>query len=183
MSKRNKKKNIGKKEVKTFRNILKENKKILIGVGAGAAVLIAVIVIITAVLNSHPLYGTYEIGDVLYLSPLNSAAQETYGESFTGLTVSRKEFSIATQSAEETFEKPDIRTEPATEELLGTFREAMSEDAPETLLDGVEQVHYIYTAEGKRTNYMLLEKADQLLFVEYHIVNKMNIWHIIVLED
>ena len=158
-----------------------ENKKLVIA--AAAAVVVLVVVLIVAV-TSNPLYGTYKTDELLYISPLNSGHTDLYEESFESVKLSGSKFVVTAGGIKETIKKPEVKTEEMTEELLKELQNAIWGDGNEADLTKVQKVHYIYDADGKRTEYLLLETEDDMWFVKYYIVNeKMDIWHIIDLED
>lgn len=182
MSKRNKKKNIGKDLKKTFLDKIKENKRIASVAGGALVVLVAILLINTA-LNSNPLYGEYETGKLLYMTPLSSQSTESYEEEYLGITVSRKSFEVHQTEYDTTIEKPQYQTEEVTEEVLEQLSSGLIGENTGELFEGAEKVHYVYDSEGSQENYFLLEKTDAMYFVRFYIMSgDLHIWHVFELE-
>lgn len=182
MSKRNKKKNIGKNEKKTIWDKCRENKRVMEIAGVALVAVVAVLLVIVAV-NSNPIYGTYRVGNLLYLNSLCNIPESGYEEDYVGVSISNGKFVITYEEKEEVIKRPKYKIEEATDELLLSWQEAMSEKTDAEYLQGVTKVHFVYDAENKRTDYAILEKEDGMLFVQYYIIRDIvDIWHVFELK-
>ena len=148
-----------------------------------AAALVVVLVVIVVCATRNPLYKTYQIEDMLYISPLNSAHATLYEESFETVKLSGRKFEIVAKEETVTIKKPEIRTVEMTEELEQEISNALWGDTSKLDLTKIEKLYYIYDDEGKRRDYLLMETTDGMWFVKYYVVNeKMDIWHIFELD-
>lgn len=143
----------------------------------GAVAVIAAVALFVLLSSKNPIYGTYQSGKVLYLTPLNDVGAKWYEKSIGDVMISEGEFSYWYQGLKQTVEHPGYDTREATEEECDLIQNAMADALS---MEGAQKIHYIQLSTGKNSEYLLVEFEDVLWFVRYYVVNgKMDVWHVI----
>lgn len=173
----NKKKKKNKKNVTMLQILIKRSSII-------AIVLLGMIFAIIRLADAmHPLYGDYQVGNLICASELNVDAEETAKTAAT-LTMSKKIFSYERGEEWVRHDKPEYRKEKVTDELREQLKAATYLTGEEKELFNAKAIYYVYTQDGIRTNFMLVDAKEGLFLAEYHLLQEeMLFWEVYELAE